>query len=740
MPQKKTSLKIGGMHCASCATDIEKALKNAPGIREIRVNFASEKASLSFEPDIIRESQIEEIIKTTGYQVINEDVSAQEIEKKQFQDARKRMIISWAFTTPIIIWMLFEMITGNPIPSKFAYDLGMLALATPVLFLAGNKTFISAWKSILHFGANMDVLIAMGTIASYLTGIAALFTPLASYAGIAAMIMAFHLTGRYIENKAKGRASEAIRKLLELGAKKARILVDGKEKEIPIEEVQTDDIMIVRPGEKIPTDGIIVEGRGAIDESMATGESMPVNKKENDEVIGATVNQEGFLKVKATKIGENTFLSQVIKMVEECQGTKVPIQQFADKVTGYFVPVVLVVACITFLLWLLLPSFFHQILLTVDVFIPWINPQLGVLSLAIFAAVAVLVIACPCALGLATPTALMVGSGLGASNGILIRSGTALQTLKSLDTIVFDKTGTITKGKPEVTDIFTFQNHSKEELLQIAASLETASEHPLARAIVKAAQEKKVSLKKVTDFQALSGKGAQGTIDDKQIIIGSPRLIHNFTEENQETIRSLENEGKTTVILSVDKEIWGGIAIADTIKKDAAMVISQLHQMGIKTAILTGDNKRTALAIAKKAGVSEVFAEVLPNEKSLEIKRLQNEGKKVGMVGDGINDAPALTQADVGIALGSGTDIAIEAADVTLVSEQLLTVLKAIKLSRATFRKIKQNLYWAYGYNLLAIPIAILGLLHPVIAEIAMAASSISVVTNANRLKKVKLD
>lgn len=556
------------------------------------------------------------------------------------------------------------------------------------------------------------------------------------------MIMAFHLTGRYIETKAKGRASEAIKKLLELGAKTARILVDNVEQEIPIEQVKLDDVMVVRPGEKIPTDGMIMQGKSAIDESMATGESMPVNKKIGDEVIGATINQQGLLQIKATKVGKDTFLSQVIKMVEECQGTKIPIQEFADKVTSYFVPTVLIIAILTFLAWIIFPKPFGQILVFAQNFIPWINPNLGVLSLAVVATVSVLVIACPCALGLATPTALMVGSGIGAENGILIREGAAIQTMKDIHTIVFDKTGTITKGKPEVTDIISIGNLEENEVLHLAASVESGSEHPLGQAMVNQAQERNIKLATIENFEAIAGKGVKATIDGKEILLGSRKLMAEIglTSSIENDMSKLEMDAKTAMLIAFDNKIIGIIAVADTLKEDSIDAIAKLEKMGLETVMLTGDNERTAQAIAKKVGISRVLAEVLPEQKVAEIQKLQEKGKMVAMVGDGINDAPALTQANVGIAIGTGTDIAIEASDITLVSGDLSSVVKAIKLSRATFKKIKQNLYWAYGYNTLVIPIAILGLLHPIIAEIAMASSSISVITNANLLRRIKFD
>lgn len=739
--KEEVTLKIGGMSCASCAQSIEKALKNTEGVLEANVNFATEKATVSFDPERVNLERLKEVIESTGYQVLSEEEKGVDEEEKKIQEAKKKMLFSWLFTLPIIAWMIPEMITQTAFPSRFIYNVGLLLLATPILFWLGKNTYSSAGKAILHRSANMDVLIMIGTLASYITGFATHFFPIANYAGVAGMIMAFHLTGRYVETKAKGRASQAIKKLLELGAKTARILVDGEEKEVPVEKVKVGDIMVVRPGEKIPTDGVILEGESAIDESMATGESMPVTKKKGDEVIGATINQQGLLKVKATKIGKDTFLSQVIKMVEECQGSKVPIQEFADKVTGYFVPTVLIIACIAFISWLVFPETLGQVAIWASQFLPWVNPNLSTLTLAIFAAVAVLVIACPCALGLATPTALMVGSGMGAENGILIREGAAIQTLKEIRTIVFDKTGTITKGKPEVTDIVPLNGFKPEEVLRLAASVEAGSEHPLGQAIVNKAKEKGIKLASIEKFEAITGKGVKAVVEGRETFVGSKKLLDGQVslEDIEKELEKLEGEAKTAILVATDRKIAGIIAVADTLKDDSIQAIAELERMGIETAMITGDNYRTAKAIAKKVGISRVLAEVLPEGKVDEIKRLQKEVGKVAMVGDGINDAPALTQADVGIAIGTGTDIAIEAADVTLVSGRLSGVVSAIKLSRATFKKIKQNLLWAYGYNTAAIPIAFLGLLHPVIAEAAMAFSSVSVVTNANRLRKVNI-
>jgi Cu+-exporting ATPase len=685
------------------------------------------------------------VVDGAGYRVITEEAEKEEErdeDVKKVQAAKRRMWISWGLTAPVMVWMGLEMFMGIVWPNQTVFNIGMIVLAAFVLIIPGRHTLRSAFKAIGHLRANMDVLIAMGTSVSFLTGFAAFFTPVANYAGVAAMIMSFHLTGRFIEAAARGRASQAIKKLLELGAKTARILIDGKEREVPVEAVREGDIMVVRPGEKIPTDGVIVEGESSIDESMATGESMPVNRGPDNEVIGATVNQEGLLKVKATRVGKDTFLSQVIKMVEECQGSKVPIQEFADRITSYFVPVVLAVAAATFLAWFLFPNTLHPVAVWASSFLPWVNPNLGVVTSAIFAGVAVLVIACPCALGLATPTALMVGSGMGAENGILIRQGEAIQTLKDVRIIVFDKTGTVTKGAPEVTDVIPVNGTDRERLLYLAATMESGSEHPLGKAVVRYAHDINMSLGKVEKFKAIRGKGIEGELEDKKVLIGSRKFIEESgieTESVASELTTLESEAKTVMCVAVDGTLAGTLAMADTPKDDSIIAIRELESMGIETAMITGDNRLTAEAIAKRVGISRVLAEVLPDGKVDEIRRLQAEGGTVAMVGDGINDAPALTQANVGIAIGTGTDIAIEASDVTLVRGELSGVVSAVKLSKATFRKIRQNLFWAYIYNTIAIPAAILGFLHPVIAEAAMAVSSVNVVTNANLLRFAKI-
>lgn len=740
---REISLKISGMSCASCAITIEKSLKRLDGVKSANVNFATERATVEYSPELVSILDLRKAVEDVGYGVESEeevDKSVEEMEK-----ARLRMLVAWACTIPIMIWMIPEMALGLRWPNETIYNLGLILLAVPVLFWAGLPTIRSAVKAIFHKTANMDVLIMMGTTIAFLTGPPVFFTSILNYAGVSAMIMSFHLTGRYFEAKAKGKASQAIRRLLKLEAKTARILVNGEETEVPIQEVKVGDTMIVRPGEKIPTDGVIIEGESAVDESMATGESMPVQKKSGDDVIGATVNQEGLLKIKATRVGKDTFLAQVIKMVEECQGTKVPIQEFADKVTGYFVPAVLLIALITFISWLAIPQAMEVIARLASPLLPWVNLNQPLLMLAIFATVATLVIACPCALGLATPTALMVGTGIGAENGILIRKGEAIQTMKEVKAIIFDKTGTLTKGKPEVTDVVPIGVNPSEEnkVLYYAASVEQGSEHPLGQAIVRKAQEKGIKLDNPESFKAIRGMGVKGFVKGTEILAGKPSLLgskgHALSADIERKFKDLQEQAKTAIIVAVNKEVVGIIAVADTIKNDTIAAVQEIEKMGLKTVMLTGDNRRTAEAIAKQIGISDIYAEVMPDQKVEIIKQAQSKYGMVAMVGDGINDAPAITQANVGVAIGTGTDIAIEAGDIILVRGDISGLVSAIKLSRATFRKIKQNLFWAFIYNTVAMPIAIFGLLHPVIAELCMATSSVSVVTNANLLRRAKI-
>ncbi|KYH38687.1 MAG: ATPase [Candidatus Bathyarchaeota archaeon B26-1] len=736
---REINLRIGGMHCAACAATIEKALKRLEGVKSARVNFAAEIARIEYDPSVISILDLRRAVQDAGYKVEAEEEVDRSV--REMEDAERRMVHAWLFTIPIILWMIPEMVFGVAWPNETVYNLGIISLAVPVLFWAGLSTFKSALNAILHRTANMDVLIMMGTTMSFLTGPLTFFTSILNYAGVGGMIMAFHLTGRFFEAKAKGRASQAIRRLLRLEAKSARILVDGEEVEVPIQEVKVGDVMVVRPGEKIPTDGVVIEGESAVDESMVTGESMPVQKKPGDEVIGATVNQDGLLKVKATRVGSDTFLAHVIKMVEECQGTKVPIQELADKVTGYFVPAVLLIAAATFILWIAVPDIVAVAARWASPILPWVNPNQPLVTRAISATVATLVIACPCALGLATPTALMVGTGMGAERGILIRRGEAIQTMKDVKAIILDKTGTLTKGKPEVTDVIPLNGNGNDEdrILYYAASVEQGSEHPLGKAIVMKARERGIKLDAPDAFRAIRGVGVRGYVKGVEVFVGKPSKPEALNADAEEAFRRLREEAKTAMIVSADGEAVGIIAVADTLKDDTVDAVRELESIGLKTVMLTGDNHETAEAIAKQIGITEVYAEVMPDEKVEVVKQVQRKYGMVAMVGDGINDAPAITQANVGVAIGTGTDIAIEAGDMILVRGDLSSLVTAIKLSKATFKKIKQNLFWAFFYNSVAIPIAIFGLLHPVIAELCMAVSSVSVVTNANLLRREEI-
>jgi Cu+-exporting ATPase len=734
---KKIKIDIGGMHCASCAANIERSLKKIKEVKNAKVNLISNKAYIEAEEGVRKEDLIKAVEKP-GYQVKSiefEEGNRKEeaysyknydkIEHEHHHEAKaekpemkswfRKMIGAWIFTIPIIFFMFSERIFGISFFMENTMTIILLILAFPVIFIFGWRTIKSGIKGFTSFYFNMDSLIMLGTVIAYLTGILSLFILIQDYSGISGMIMSIFLTGKYIESRARGRASEEIRKLLELGAKKARVLRNGKEYEIEISEVVVGDIIIIKPGEKIPIDGLVIRGESAVDESMISGESMPVDKKKNDKVIGATINQDGVLYVKAEKIGKDTFLSHIIKLVEEAQGSKIPIQEFADKVTRVFVPIILTISVLTFIDWLIFTN----------------------ISRALEVAISVLVIACPCALGLATPTALMVGSGIGAKKGILIRKGEAIQTIKEVKIIVFDKTGTLTKGKPEVREIFSKVNENY--LLDITASLETLSEHPIAKAIVQKAEMKKY--RNVIGFKILRGRGVEGKIGSKKIIIGNSSLMDErkiSLKDFNKKIDDFENKGYTVMVVSEDNKAIGIIGVADAVKEDAILAISELKAKKFRLVMITGDNEKTAKAIAKQIGIDEVISNVLPEEKSKKVEELQKQGF-VAFVGDGVNDAPALKQANVGIAMGTGTDIAIEAGDIVLSSGKLEGVVSAINLSKATFGKIKQNLFWAFAYNTIAIPLAVAGILHPIIAEIAMALSSITVVTNANLLRRKKI-
>lgn len=730
--------KIEGMTCSACANRIEKVTKKMLGVENSVVNFATEKLSISFDADAVTFGDIKATVEKSGYKLIREEDNIKNENKKVSEQSKllKRLILSLIFTIPLLTITMGHMV-GMPLPeiidpmmNPFNFAMIQLILTLPVV-VTGYKFYYVGFKNLFKLSPNMDSLIAIGTSAAFiysLYGTYKIYMGEGAYAMMlyyeaSGTILALITLGKYLESVSKGKTSQAIKKLMGLAPKTATIVRNGKEAVIPIDEVIAGDIVIVKPGEKLPVDGEIIEGNTSIDEAMLTGESIPVEKTVGSKVIGASINKTGFIKYKATKVGKDTALSQIIKLVEDAQGSKAPIAKMADIIASYFVPIVIGLAIFASIAWV-------------------IAGETGVFSLTIF--IAVLVIACPCALGLATPTAIMVGTGKGAEYGVLIKGGEALEITHQIDTIVFDKTGTITEGKPVVTDIIT-RNISKDDLLVLAASSEKGSEHPLGEAIVKGAEEKNLTLKDISNFKAIPGHGIQVDIEGKTILLGNKKLM----VENSIKIGSLGDEsdrlayeGKTPMYIAINKSLEGIIAVADTVKPSSKEAIENLHKMGIKVAMITGDNKKTADAIAKQVGIDIVLSEVLPEDKANEVRKLQEKGNKVAMVGDGINDAPALAQADIGIAIGTGTDIAIESANIVLMKGDLRDVSTAIKLSKATIRNIKQNLFWAFGYNVLGIPVA-MGLLHvfggpllnPMIAAAAMSLSSVSVLTNALRLR-----
>jgi len=740
-------LTVPGMGSDHCAGLVTTSIQRLAGISNVITNIAIHRVTVTYQPSVVSADTIKQAVEKAGYEVAGVQTrtgdSDQEInaEERYLKQAWRRLWFAAIPTTLIMLLMIPEMF-WRPIPG---YLLIVAILGFPVVFFQGGMaTHRSAWRSLTNRTANMDVLISLGSLPPYLIGLIGFIYPMTSFIEMAATIMTFHMLGKYLETRAKGRASQAIKRLLTLGAKTATIIRDNEEVEIPVADLVIGDVMLIRPGAKVPTDGEIMDGSSHLDESIATGESVPVEKNPGDAVIGATINKEGLLKVRATKIGADTFLSQVIKLVEEAQGSKVPIQEFADRVTAKFVPAVIVIAVASFLIWLLFANELRPILVWGAEFLPWVDPDLSPLLAAILAAVAVLVIACPCALGLATPTAIMVGSGLGAERGVLIRSGEAIQTLKDIQMVVLDKTGTITQGKPALTDVIAANGFDESLVLQVAASAEAGSEHPLGQAIVQGAREKNITIPEVEHFKAITARGVQGVVDGREVYIGSRRLLGELGIELGDLDRQLtqlETEGKTAMLVAIDHQAAGVVAVADTIKADSREAIKALHELGIHVAMVTGDNERTANYVANLVGIDEVLAGVLPEGKVEAIQKLQEKyDNKVAMVGDGINDAPALKQANVGVAIGAGADVAIEAADVTLVKGELTKLVEAIRLSKATFRKIIENLFWAWIYNLSAIPVAALGLLHPMIGVIAMTASSLTVIGNSILLKRVTLE
>ncbi len=757
--KNEATLKIGGMHCASCASNIEKALLKTDGITAASVSFPLEQARITYEPEIITIPEMKKVIESVGYTASEKkEITADREQRAREEEIRRQrfnFIVALVLAIPISLGDMGRNIAwiAPYSPRILQDDMLLFILATIVMLVPGRQFFEGTYRGLKHGVTDMNLLIATGTGAAYVISVAGTFLPRLGYPlgeaykhtyyDTAALLIMFIVLGRYLEALTKGRTSEAIRKLMGLQAKTARILVNGEEKEIPVEEVRVNDIVVVRPGEKIPVDGKAVEGLTAVDESMITGESIPVEKTVGDEVIGATINKTGMIKFRATKVGADTALAQIIKLVEDAQTQKAPIQKLADIVAGHFILAVHALALITFFFWFFIGFEYFNVPSTLGMAT---SPFLFSLLISI----TVLIISCPCAVGLATPTAIMVGTGKGAENGILIKGGEALERAQKLDTIVFDKTGTLTKGEPEVTDVIALKG-IENEVLRFAAIAEKGSEHPLGEAVLKGAKARGIEVPDAQEFKAIPGHGVEARYEGRRILIGTRKLMLDNVLDVAPLnglMEKLENDGKTAMLVSSNSEIAGIIAVADTLKEHSKDAISELHKMGFTVAMITGDNRRTANAIAKQVGIDRVLAEVLPEDKALEIKKLQAEGRKVAMVGDGINDAPALMQSDVGIAIGSGTDVAIESAQIVLIKNDVRDAAKAIRLSRLTLRKIKQNLFWAFFYNTVGIPIAagILYpftsppfLLNPAIAAAAMATSSVSVTMNTLLMKRIKL-
>jgi Cu+-exporting ATPase len=728
---QRNEYKVSGMTCAACASRVERAVKKLPGVITANVNFAVAKLTVE-TAEGLTDAEIIAAVENAGYQAELETDQArdpdteQAAREKEISHQRKLFMVAVIFSIPLLFSMVAEMLMWHHyVPQILFNKYFQMLVAIPVQFYAGYQFYRDAYVALSHGGANMAVLVALGTSAAFFFSVYhTVFVPGPVYYETSAILITLIILGKMLEAVSKGRTSEAIRKLMGLQAKTARVVREGAELDIPIEEVQVEDIVIVRPGEKVPVDGVITEGHSAVDESMLTGESMPVDKKPGDKVIGATINKFGTFRFEATKVGKDTALSQIIKVVEEAQGSKAPIQRLADVVSGYFVPVVVGIAVITFLAWYF-------------VFSP------GNVEVALLNATAVLVIACPCALGLATPTSIMVGTGRGAEMGILFKGGEHLEKAHRITAIMLDKTGTITKGQPELTDVVVISpDFTTDWLLAAVAAVENLSEHPLAQAIVKGTQEKGLVLATAENFVAVPGAGVSATVQGSEMLVGTRRLMANCNiayAENLAMVEKLEADGKTVMFAAVNGKLAGLIAVADTVKENAREAIAELKKIGLEVWMITGDNRRTAEAIGRQVEVDHIIAEVLPENKAEQVQRLKQEGKVVAMVGDGINDAPALATADVGIAMGTGTDVAIEAGDITLMRGDLQGIVSAIKLSRATMSNIKQNLFWAFFYNAVGVPVSAAGFLSPMIAGAAMAFSSVSVVTNALRLQRVKL-
>ncbi|MFC5711884.1 heavy metal translocating P-type ATPase [Thalassorhabdus alkalitolerans] len=743
--RRKLTFSIEGMSCASCVNRIEKAVLKVEGIHEVNVNLASNQAQVTGEKEVLSVESVIEAIDKTGYKatLIEEKANREfrdeneEETKKLFKDFTIAAILTSIVLIGSIPHMMHEW--GNWVPTAIASPFFLLLLTTYIQLVPGWRFYKNSYKVLKNKSADMNVLVAMGTTAAWVySGAMTLFPsqltemgfPYQLYYDVTTVITTLILLGRYFEVKAKGQTSTAIKKLMSLQAKTARIVRDGEELELPVEEVQINDHVLVRPGERIPVDGTILQGRSAVDESMLTGESLPIEKTEGDKVIGATINKSGSFTFRATKVGQETALAQIVRMVSEAQGSKAPIQRVVDVISAYFVPAVVIFAVLSFITWY------------------FIGPEPS-LIFALTTFIAILIIACPCALGLATPTAIMVGTEKGAENGILIKDATSLERAHKVETVILDKTGTITEGKPKLTDVLPTPNgFSENELLQIAASVETSSEHPLGEAIVEGAQTRGIEIQKPESFEAIVGQGLRAEVEGKDVLIGNVKLMRQYNIELkafEEKATQLADKGKTPMYVAVNGEFAGVIAVADTLKKDTIPGIKRLKSMGIDVIMLTGDHERTAKAIAKEAGIDHFIAEVLPEHKAEEVKKLQDQGKLVAMVGDGINDAPALAQADIGIAIGTGTDVAMETANITLMRGDITSIATALRLSKSTMKMIWQNLTWAFGYNVVLIPVAagllypFFGiLLNPMLAGAAMAFSSVSVVLNTLRLRKFK--
>lgn len=730
--EEKAEFDITGMTCAACSARIEKVLSKMDGIDEANVNLALEKATVTFNPSTVSVHDIIAKIEKVGYGAHQqtEGQPSEDHREKAIRIQKRKFIFAAILSLPLLWTMVghFSFTSFIYMPEILMNPWVQMALATPVQFIIGKQFYVGAYKALRNGSANMDVLVVMGTSAAYFYSVYQAFLTLNTniephlYFETSAVLITLILLGKLFEAQAKGRSSEAIKKLMGLQAKTALVERDGVEKEIPLEEVLIGDIVHVKPGEKIPVDGEVVTGATAVDESMLTGESLPVTKQVGDELFGSTVNKNGFIKMKTTKVGRDTALAQIIKVVEDAQGSKAPIQRLADTISGIFVPIVVGIAVLTFLVWFI-----------------WITPGNFTQALEVF--IAVLVIACPCALGLATPTSIMAGSGRAAEFGILFKGGEHLEQTQAIDTVVVDKTGTVTHGQPKLTDVKVVKGQ-EETFLALVAAAEKQSEHPLAEAIVAGVEARQITIGNVQYFEAIPGHGVIATVDGQGLIIGTRKLMAQYQIDitaAEQLMTTLEREGKTAMLVGINGEYAGLVAVADTVKETSAEAIRRLKDMDITVIMMTGDNIRTAEAIGKEVGVDEVIAEVLPEGKAEEVKKLQAQGKKVAMVGDGINDAPALATANIGMAIGTGTDVAMEAADITLIRGDLNSIADAIMMSRKTMRNIKQNLFWAFAYNTLGIPIAAIGLLAPWVAGAAMAFSSVSVVLNALRLQRVKL-